>query len=321
MSNKKYLDLINGPKDHSWCSGARCNKRLSLFTPLVTPDSSYDIFFSSTPPKQLRFRFIDASAQYKVRLAVYYFSSQRIDLYKNDQFVDPTNGAYNQDGEMIINEVNDLNRNSYLPKITNISGTNFFDKPLSQMFFIMDGSSVIDLKIAPVLFVKFGFPAITTPDAFFSSNSLVSNIANLLGVPASKIRRVNIVRAFKRNSNGLVELEIIIEDNAVTDLANDDGTELTSIQDIEASIANKFATGQLQEEFQEKLNVTVAEMGVQAPASADKLKPLAKVSNIVVVQKASECAAQTPCRIQPILNVVDENVSIFRLFLFASSAD
>lgn len=308
LSNKKYLDLMNGPKDHSWCFGYRCNKRLSTFTPLVTSDRSYDIFFSSTPPKQLRFRLLDATAPYKVRLAVYYFTSQRIDLYKNNKFVTPTNGAYNQDNEMIITEVNDLNRNSYMPKITNDSGTNFFDKSLSLMFFILDGSSVIDLKIAPVLFVKFGFPAVT-PESFFSSNSLVANIANLLGVPASKIRRVNIVRAFKRNSNGNIELQIIIEDNAVTDLDNEDGTELASIQDIEAGIANRFATGQLQDEFRDKLNVTVAEMGVQEPGSADELKPLAKVSNIAIVQQVGNCAAQTPCHTQPILNVVDENVS------------
>lgn len=30
-----YIDLINGPQDHGWCSGYTCRKRLSTFMSLV----------------------------------------------------------------------------------------------------------------------------------------------------------------------------------------------------------------------------------------------------------------------------------------------
>ena len=30
-----YVDLINGPQDHGWCSGYTCRKRVSLFHALV----------------------------------------------------------------------------------------------------------------------------------------------------------------------------------------------------------------------------------------------------------------------------------------------
>jgi len=30
-----YLDLINGPQDHGWCSGYTCRKRLSTFMAVV----------------------------------------------------------------------------------------------------------------------------------------------------------------------------------------------------------------------------------------------------------------------------------------------
>ena len=30
-----YIDLINGPQDHGWCSGYTCQERLSLFMALV----------------------------------------------------------------------------------------------------------------------------------------------------------------------------------------------------------------------------------------------------------------------------------------------
>ena len=32
-----YLDLINGPPDHGWCSGYSCKRRLSVFFALVIP--------------------------------------------------------------------------------------------------------------------------------------------------------------------------------------------------------------------------------------------------------------------------------------------
>jgi len=32
-----YIDLINGPQDHGWCSGYTCQKRVSLFHALVIP--------------------------------------------------------------------------------------------------------------------------------------------------------------------------------------------------------------------------------------------------------------------------------------------
>jgi len=30
-----YIDLINGPQDHGWCSGYTCRKRVSTFMALV----------------------------------------------------------------------------------------------------------------------------------------------------------------------------------------------------------------------------------------------------------------------------------------------
>ena len=98
----------------------------------------------------------------------------------------------------------------------------------------------------------------------------------------------------------------------MTDLSSQDhADQLASLQAIEASVANRFATGQLQQEFQDALNVTVGELGIQAPASAGQIKPLAKVASVLVVREADGCAAQTPCRVQPVLRVVDENVSSF----------
>ena len=34
-SPEGYVDLINGPQDHGWCSGYTCRKRLSTFQAIV----------------------------------------------------------------------------------------------------------------------------------------------------------------------------------------------------------------------------------------------------------------------------------------------
>ena len=36
-----YIDLINGPQDHGWCSGYTCRKRLSTFLALVATGEIY----------------------------------------------------------------------------------------------------------------------------------------------------------------------------------------------------------------------------------------------------------------------------------------
>jgi hypothetical protein len=59
--------------------------------------------------------------------------------------------------------------------------------------FIINGATVIDLEISQLIVLTFGLPAMT-PSSFYSTN-LVANLAALLGVSTSMIRRVDIVSA------------------------------------------------------------------------------------------------------------------------------
>jgi len=83
------------------------------------------------------------------------------------------------------------------------------------------GGDYIDLKISPVLFLKFGVPAVTA-DQFFDPSTLVQNFADLLGVDPSKIRNVQIVRATRSkrqtDSNNYISFEI--SNDPVTSLSN-----------------------------------------------------------------------------------------------------
>ena len=58
-------------------------------------------------------------------------------------------------------------------------------------YFAIDGNTVIDLKIAPLLVLNFDLPSIA-PTSFFTNN-LVANLAALLGVNTNMIRRVKII--------------------------------------------------------------------------------------------------------------------------------
>ena len=59
--------------------------------------------------------------------------------------------------------------------------------------FLMDGVTVIDLRISELIVLTFGLPAML-PSAFYSSN-LAANLATILGIPLDRIVRVNIISA------------------------------------------------------------------------------------------------------------------------------
>lgn len=60
-------------------------------------------------------------------------------------------------------------------------------------YFVIDGNTMIDLKVSPLFIISFGFPPMD-PAAFFSTN-LVANLATLFNINPEKIRRVNIISA------------------------------------------------------------------------------------------------------------------------------
>lgn len=231
----------------------------------------------------------------------------------------PTNGYYSN-GNLFF-KAPDNNISMYIPSYLNQSGVNFFSQNDKKMFFSIDGSSCIDLKVAPVLYLKFGLPPITE-EQFFNTQTLVANFALLLGIPPSKIRRVEIVRAnFKRlESSELNYISLTLYDDAATSL--NDTITLTNataqMNEIAAKVTNLYSTGQLQKQAESFLNVTLATMSVRPPVVNATLQTVTKVSRIVVLTKASKCNAQTPCLVQPVLMVVDENVINKMNILFQS---
>jgi hypothetical protein len=291
--------------------------RVSTFFSTVAPFKNYDIYLTSTPPDTLRFRILNSDSSYKIRLSMYYFTSMRIDLYLNGVYVPPTNAYYIGTSMVLKNVSSQLA--SYMPTYTNASGMNLFIN--HQMYFSMSGSDVIELRIAPVLFIGFSVPAMTE-DQFFEPATLVKNFATLLGLRPDQIRTVNIIsetnstsfnnRRKRRDMYGMIMINLTIYDNPVKFL--NDTVNLTATSSAlslaSTKITNQFATGQLQESAQALFNVTLISMNIRPPLCAPNASAvtIGQVNNLKVIQQASGCNAQVPCQVQPILQVVDENV-------------
>ena len=299
-------------KDHGWCFGRLCYKRLSTFFAAIAPNINYDIYLTYVPPTTTRFRILNADSNFKIRLSMFYYSSKRIDLYRNGVNIAPTN-AYLSQGQILLRNYTNSSVPSYMPSIANASGTNFFYN--RQIYFTMQASDLIEIKIAPVLSLAFGMPPLT-PAQFFEPATVVRNFALLLGIPASKIRTVNIVKAtYKRRRRNTDEITISLEiyDDPVELLNNATGFNLTNTQQAElgASIVNLFATGQLQDNALNLFNTSLLSLTARQPLASPNSSEVSigKIDKLIVLQAADLCSAQVPCRQQPILQVVDEYVN------------
>lgn len=226
--------------------------------------------------------------------------------------------AYYVNGAMSIQDPGN-NISSFMPTYSNTSGTNLFVKSDQMMYFSLDGSSFIDLKIAPVLYLRFGFPAIT-PEQFFNTATLVGNMAILLGVDKSHIRYVNIVRQSsgkkKRQSNGLIYVEVTMYSDPIANLSDNASAAAlqTQMSNLTAQIQNQYLTGQLQSTAATILNVTIASMGIIPPnvtaPGNNTVTTLVKIATIKVLQNADQCHMLVPCYVQPIIQVIGSDVNI-----------
>ena len=98
----------------------------------------------------------------------------------------------------------------YAPKLSNATGTNFFDKDSGQLSIIIKGPQVIEVIVQETAIVSFSMPALSVDD--FYGDNIVQNLASFLNIPLTKIRVVNVVsegsRRRKRSTGIVVEVEI-----------------------------------------------------------------------------------------------------------------
>ena len=121
-----------------------------------------------------------------------YTTPNNINVYKRSNLVQPKNADFSSGKLTLLDPKGNLSY--YMPNLSDKPGSNYVNRTIKKIFFTIDNSDYIDLVIAKEIFVTFSIPA-TTATAFYDPLYLVANIALLLNVPPSMIKRADIVSA------------------------------------------------------------------------------------------------------------------------------
>ncbi|KAA0710211.1 Fibrocystin-L Polycystic kidney and hepatic disease 1-like protein 1 [Triplophysa tibetana] len=336
-----YVDLLNGPQDHGWCAGYACRRRVSLFHAIVATNKSFDIFFTSTTPQKMRLMMLNAKPTEAVRVAVFYSSPQRLDIYVNNKLVAPTNAQWNL-GNTEYTAVEPTYPGQYLPSFNSDHGSNFFDPDYKMLYVLLRGSEPVQIRTSPLLVVAFNLPAMTE-EQFFGPD-LIRNLAAFLKVPQNMIRITKIVRAGggarRRRATGLtVEIEIslppvqTISTNSTNNINSTDSTTSTNnttgtteneqqfliLKNIADDLGRAAVSGNLSQSI--GFNVSSLEMIPPPPSSSDpswsqaatqevtradqQMESVRTVSSLLMVVQPVAALYPGPLSVQPSIMAVD----------------
>ncbi|KAL3317341.1 Protein yipf2 [Cichlidogyrus casuarinus] len=185
-----FVDLINGPSDHGLCDGYVCNKRMSAFRAIVADGQSFKIYSTDTMPQNSRIYIPNAKNNTRVRVAIDYLSTYRLDVYADGNYVIPLNAYYDSNQRLMFNQPNTTDH--YKPDIRNSkAGDNYYDMDEQLLYVMLVGPCIIDIKISSLIQMGFQLPGLTV-DQFFSGN-VAQNLATFLGIAPNRIRVVKVV--------------------------------------------------------------------------------------------------------------------------------
>ncbi|XP_029299003.1 LOW QUALITY PROTEIN: PKHD1 like 1, tandem duplicate 1 [Cottoperca gobio] len=259
-----FVDLINGPQDHGWCSGYTCQKRVSLFHSIVATGHSFDVFFSSVSPQKLRLMILNSDPSESILVSIFYSKPQRLDVYVNNILIAPTNVKWNAD-QSDYTLKKPIRPGQYTPQLNATVGNNYFDQDYKMLKVVVRGSQPVEIRTSPVLFISFELPAMTE-DEFFGE-SLIQNLALFLKVPPNMIRITNIIRedgsARRRKRSTGLKVEVEIKKPPVQQASNttNDDEDFTLLKSIADDLGRAAVSGNLSQ----SIGFNVSSMGVIPP--------------------------------------------------------
>ncbi|XP_044027924.1 LOW QUALITY PROTEIN: PKHD1 like 1, tandem duplicate 1 [Siniperca chuatsi] len=337
-----FLDLINGPQDHGWCSGYTCQKRVSLFHSIVAIGRSFDVFFSSVSPQKLRLMMLNADPSESIMVSVFYSKPQRLDVYISNKLVAPTNADWNADNTDYTLK-KPIYAGQYVPQLNATVGSNYFDQDYKMLKVVLRGSTPVEIRTAPVLFISFNLPAMTE-DEFFGEN-LIQNLATFLKVPPNMIRITKIIRedggARRRKRSTGLKVEVEIKKPPVQQTTNSTNDEdFTLLKSIADDLGQAAVSGNLSQ----SIGFNVSSMGIipppppssdpswnkEATAEVTREEPtisyVSSVSNLLLMVEPIAGEFMGPLHQQPSLMAVDEqgncvSVGVTTLTVTASLKD
>ncbi|KAM4026998.1 fibrocystin-L isoform 2-T2 [Anomaloglossus baeobatrachus] len=310
-----YVDLINGPQDHGWCSGYTCQRRVSLFHSIVATNKSFDVYFTSTSPQNLRLILLNVDNTKSVLVGTYYSNPQRLDVYVNNVYINPTNIEW-KGSDYTLKEP--TYKGQYMPQLNStFLGENFFDRDYNMLYILVRGSSPVEIRTSPLIVISFNLPAMTV-DQFYGDN-LVKNLAIFLKIPASKIRITKIVAESanrRKRAAGGISVSVEIADPPVQQInsTNSNSTGALTYADFQ-DMSKNLASATINGSLSSQLNITVSSLSVSDPVPTPSDPAWSQVASATVNRTQSSSgsylATVSALKIvqQPVAGVPGEKLS------------
>jgi hypothetical protein len=150
----------------------------------------YELATTGTLNKDIKLHMNRQPNTCNINLKIYTRRQNRQDVYVNGNLVLATNSALDNDGNLSFS----VPTASDIPTISDIVGTNFFDRTAQILHVNIQGSDIVRIVVAKTLVVEFESTATElTADQLYASENLINYLASLLNIPANNIKVVNVV--------------------------------------------------------------------------------------------------------------------------------
>ena len=187
-SSTGYIDLANGPKDNSCCSGYACSLRATYNYFLVECGESYDFHTTGTLPTKVQFAMHHLPPTCKVRIQIFTMRQNRQDIYLNGD-----NIIYSNQYDF-VNDTWHFPDPKFIPTTNDVSGANYFDRADQILSFIVGGGDMLQVRIANSLILTLDIVTEMTIEEFYASSNLPYLLASMLGLDPSQVKIVEVVR-------------------------------------------------------------------------------------------------------------------------------
>lgn len=194
-----YVNLVNGPMDNGWCGGYTCQERISTLYAVVCSGLEYTIALTSTNPQNFSLHLLNSNNQQVIVVGIIHNTPQRLDVYitgedGREQYVTPKNAILTADDNL---QYIDGSEDEFIPTLSDSHGANFYDRRTKRIYVTIRGATVCKIITTPAIVLSVNIQ-VSSVDMFFAEETLVRNLALLLGIPANMIRTVDVVRESRK---------------------------------------------------------------------------------------------------------------------------
>ena len=109
-----------------------------------------------TNPQNLRLTLLNSDPSQVLRIAIWYPSPQRLDVYRKGVYIQPTNARLKGGSFTYLKQNPTLPDDQFEPPLTSISGANYFDRRTQMLFVVVRGRVPVDIRTMPVIQLEIG---------------------------------------------------------------------------------------------------------------------------------------------------------------------